>query len=84
MKRNLPSSPTPDPHPSKHQKAYLRYLSLGFELAASLGGPIWIGYLLDQKIESAPWYTLGGIFTGMILFFYTIFKTVKSVRGDHS
>ena len=87
-KRNQPMSGNATPSPGSNEpnskRTYVRYLSLGFELAASLGAPIWIGYMLDQRTQRAPWFTLGGIASGMILFFYTIFKTVQSVDRDPS
>ena len=68
--------------PEHEKRSYLRYLSLGFELAASLAVPIYIGYQIDQNTSGAPWFTLSGIVLGMILFFYTIFKTVRAVDQE--
>jgi len=60
-------------------KAYLEYLTLGTEIAVSAGGPILIGYWLDRKFDTLPWITLAGVFTGIVLFFFVIFRVVRKI-----
>ena len=38
-----------------------------------LGG---VGYLLDRWTETAPWFLLSGLFTGLIVGFYELARTV--------
>jgi F0F1-type ATP synthase assembly protein I len=51
---------------------YWNYAQIGLELAAGvllgLGG----GYWLDKKLDSLPWFTLGGAVAGMAAGFYLV------------
>lgn len=60
-------------------KAYLEYLTLGTEIAVSAGGPILIGYWLDMKFGTMPWITLSGVLTGIVLFFFVIFRVIRKI-----
>ncbi|WP_340104831.1 AtpZ/AtpI family protein [Rhodohalobacter sp. 8-1] len=43
----------------------LKYVSLGFEIAAGLGVPIGIGFWIDRTWATMPWFTFAGIILGV-------------------
>ena len=45
-----------------------KYLSIGAEIAASLGVPILAGHLLDDYFGTSPWLILAGCVVGIALF----------------
>jgi F0F1-type ATP synthase assembly protein I len=51
------------------QHSYLRYLSLGMEIAAGLSLPILVGYWIDARLGTSPWMLLLGSITGMAVLF---------------
>lgn len=56
---------------------YLKYITLGAEIAGSLGVPILVGYYLDMRYATLPWFTLGGIVLGITLFLLIAIKLVR-------
>ena len=58
-------------------REYLKYLSLGIEIAAGLCIPILLGYWLDQFLDTKPWLLIAGIFTGIIILFGIIYNIYK-------
>ena len=53
------------------------YMSLGTELAASVGGMLFIGYLLDDYFNTRPWLLLAGAAAGFIGGFYNFIREVQ-------
>ena len=54
---------------------YLRYSGLGFQIAATIGMGVFIGYELDKWLKtSKPWFTIGCSFLFLIVGFYLAFK----------
>jgi len=60
---------------------YLRYLSLGAEIAATLAVPVFIGYGLDWYFRTSPWLILIGCIVGIVNFYLLIFKTSDRIRN---
>lgn len=46
----------------------VKYLSIGAEIAASLGAPILAGHFLDDHFGTSPWFLLAGCVVGIALF----------------
>lgn len=61
-------------------KKYLKHLTLGTEIAISLGAPILIGYWLDTVYESMPWFTLSGVLLAMVLLVVMLIRLIKNVN----
>lgn len=40
-----------------------------------LGG---LGYVLDRRFDSGPWFFLGGVAIGLCIAFYTVIKTARA------
>lgn len=53
---------------------YIEFLSLGGEIAAGILVPIFIGYWLDEWLETSPWLLLVGSVVGIVNIFILIFR----------
>ena len=51
----------------KELKKYLEYLTLGSEIAFTIGAPILIGFWIDSKYDTSPWFILGGVLMAMLM-----------------
>ena len=61
-----------NPERKKPYNQYLRYTSIGFQMAAIVGCMAWLGQYLDKRAENeTAWYTLGltlfGVFAALYL-----------------
>ena len=69
---------------SNKSTEYLKYLSLGAEIAAGLAGPILVGIWLDSVWDSSPWMLLVGIIGAIGLFTATTLRLIgNSGKGDN-
>jgi len=59
-------------------RGYLKYLSLGFEIAAGLCIPILSGYWIDEYFGTKPWFLIAGILAGIATLFGIIYNIYKS------
>lgn len=66
---------------SKNRK-YLEYAGLGVEIAASFSVPILIGYWLDERYQTSPWFLLVGIFTGILLMLSIFVKIARDTNNQ--
>jgi len=64
-----------------NSRAYMRYLSLGMEIAGSLALPIGIGYWLDIRWNTTPWLLLTGALCGIIILFGLMVRLARSEKG---
>ena len=49
----------PNPTPKKPDNTYLRYSGLGFQIAATIGIGVFLGYELDKYLHTTkPWFTV--------------------------
>jgi len=63
------------------------YLTLGFQLAASVLLFFFIGWWLDSRYETSPTFKLIGLFIGSVGGMVKFFKTVSDLnksRGDQT
>ena len=56
-----------EPEQSGQSREWIRYLSLGMEIAAALTIPIAAGYWIDTRLESSPWFLLVGALFGILI-----------------
>lgn len=62
---------------------YLKYISLGSEIAVGLCLPILAGYWLDYSLQTLPWFTLLGIMIGIMVMIAIVIRLYKDLsRGD--
>jgi F0F1-type ATP synthase assembly protein I len=63
-----PTAPKPD-------NRFMRYSGIGFQLAATIGAGVFIGYELDKwQKTSQPYYTIGFSILFLVAGFYMMFK----------
>lgn len=58
-------------------REYLQYLSLGTEIAVGLSAPVILGYWMDSRWDTSPWFLLTGIITGIAILIGTIVRIVR-------
>lgn len=63
---------------SQGSRDYLRYLSLGVEIAGTLAIPIGIGFWIDSFWDTSPWFLLSGAIIGVLLFFGLLLRLSRS------
>ena len=70
--------------PSDKSNEYLKYLSLGAEIAAGLAGPILAGIWLDSVWDTSPWLMLLGVIGAIGLFTATTLRLIgDGKKGDN-
>ncbi|PYQ57540.1 MAG: hypothetical protein DMF53_22375 [Acidobacteria bacterium] len=71
----MPEEPKPGSDLSK-------LAGIGFELAAAVGGFVFVGYLVDRHFRSAPWGVLIGAILGLVGGMYNLIRqTLLATRG---
>jgi len=63
-------------------RGYLKYLSLGVEIAAGLSVPLFIGYRMDLRWGTSPWLLLLGALTGIAILAGIIIRIARNTNGD--
>jgi len=73
---------TPKKEPKKSD--YLRYSSLGFQMAITIGLFAWLGNFLDEKYKTEdPYYSIACILFGIAVALYQVIKEVISLSKDN-
>lgn len=71
---------------SKDRLAFLRALSLAWELGYAIAGPLvvmaFLGRFLDKRYETSPIFLLSGIFLAMIISGLLVFRKTKKIIED--
>ncbi|MEX1061999.1 MAG: AtpZ/AtpI family protein [Balneolaceae bacterium] len=65
-----------------NNREYLRHLSLGLEIAGGLSIPILIGYWVDIRLDTSPWFLLLGAFTGILILSGIIARLIRNSEQD--
>lgn len=63
-------------------RKYLEYAGLGVEIAASFAVPILVGYWMDEKFQTSPWFLITGIFLGIILMIAIFIKIARDTGSQ--
>jgi F0F1-type ATP synthase assembly protein I len=63
-----------------NKQNYARWLGFGIEFAGVVGLFCYIGYKLDEVLNTSPWFLLGGFFVGFIGMFYLLIKEARNIR----
>lgn len=70
-RNNKEQQQMPQQEQKNNANAFLKYTSIGFQMAATIGGCTWIGVALDDHFQKENLYTvifsLTGVFTGIYL-----------------
>ncbi len=57
-------------------------LGLGFSIAIPIGGFIFLGFLGDRFLGTRPLFLIGGAVVGLIVSFYTAYRSLIPVMKD--
>ncbi len=76
MHKENPESPKQRPKALKSQDL-LRLLTFGWYFAASIGVGIGGGILLDNWLDTKPWFLLAGLTLGSVAGFYGMYKMLR-------
>jgi F0F1-type ATP synthase assembly protein I len=61
-------------------RKYLEYLGLGAELAVAISLPILLGFWLDSRYDTSPWFLLSGILLGMVLMLAIFLRIIRNMN----
>ncbi len=64
------------------QSSPAKYFGTGIQLAVSILLGFAIGYFLDKKFSSLPWFTLSGCFLGFLAGFLNFFNTIRNNKNE--
>jgi len=60
---------------------WVRYSSVGLELAGAVAGLALVGYWLDRRFGTTPWGILGGVVIGLVGGLYNLVReSLEAVR----
>ena len=60
---------------------WVRYSSVGIELAGAVAGLALVGYWLDRRFGTTPWGILGGVVIGLVGGLYNLVReSLEAVR----
>lgn len=72
---------SPKKEPKKSD--YLKYSSIGFQMAITIGLFAWLGNYLDEKYQTDdPYYSIACILFGIAVALYQVIKEVISLSKD--
>jgi len=57
--------------------AYGTYGAVGFQLAATVVGGLYVGNVIDQKLGTGPWIAVAGLTLGAIGGFYNLIRIMS-------
>ena len=60
--------------PKISNQGYARWLGFGVEFCGVLAVCCYIGYKLDQRLSTSPWFLLAGFFLGFVGMLYIVIK----------
>lgn len=60
---------------------YGRYAGLGLSYAATIGVFAWLGWYLDERLGSRPWFLIGGVLVGFVGGTISLVRKVPPARG---
>ena len=65
------------------QSAYLKYSSLGFQMAITVGLGAWLGNYLDEKYNTPkPYYTIAIVLVSIFISLYQVIKEVINLNKE--
>lgn len=61
------------------RRNYTRWLGVGIEFCGAIGIFSYIGYKLDEVLDTSPWFMLTGFFLGFACMFYILVKQGSNI-----
>jgi F0F1-type ATP synthase assembly protein I len=69
------------PQENSNRSDYSRWAGLGLEFCGVVGLFCYIGYKIDEKLKTSPWFMLAGFALGFIGMMYIIIKDAWKDRN---
>jgi F0F1-type ATP synthase assembly protein I len=66
--------PADNKSPDSQEASYARLVGFGIEFCGVLAVCCYLGYKLDQRLNSSPWFLLTGFFIGFAGMLYLVIK----------
>ena len=71
---------SPREEQGRRERAYLRYIGAGTQLAITVGLGVWAGLWADGKLGTSPILVVLGTFLGFGAGFYSLYKSLFGRR----
>ena len=71
---------TDRPQQNNKKQEYTRWLGFGIEFGGTIAIFCYIGYKLDEVLNTSPWLLLAGFFVAFVGMFYLIFKQTRNIK----
>jgi F0F1-type ATP synthase assembly protein I len=68
------------PNADGDKQNYAKWFGFGIEFCGVLGIFCYIGYKLDQRLNTGPWLLLAGFFVGFAGMLYMVLKETLNIR----
>ena len=65
--------------PKINSQGYTKWLGFGLEFCGVLAIFCYLGYKLDEKLKTSPWFLLAGFFVGFSGMIYLIIKETTNL-----
>jgi len=62
--------------------AALRLTGIGFYIAACILIGVLTGLWVDNKLNSKPWFMIGGLLAGLVVAFYGGYRMIRPLMND--
>lgn len=59
----------------------LRFIGMGWYVALSIILPVWGGLWLDTRLDSRPFFMLGGLGMGIVVAFYGVYRMIRQFQA---
>jgi ATP synthase protein I len=62
--------------------AALRLTGVGFFIAACILLGTFVGLWLDGRLNTKPWFMVGGLIIGLVVAFYGVYQMIRPLMGN--
>jgi len=80
--KKAPSGPTEEDKDALVRRRRGEALGLGYTIAGGMAFFSWIGYMVDKKRGTGPFWTVVGMFMGLIFGGYEVWKLTRLYNRD--
>lgn len=60
-----------------------RYIGIGLQLSATILIGLFLGYFVDRKLNTIPWFTLTGSAVGFVVAFVNLISELKGNKDQN-
>jgi F0F1-type ATP synthase assembly protein I len=63
--------------------AALRLTGIGFYIAACILIGVFTGLWLDNRLDTKPWFMIGGLLVGLAIAVYGVYRMIRPLMDNH-